>query len=213
MFARNPFQNIRALIGGYTVMVKEYLRSGWSGHLMTFMFNQLPGSQLEKHQKMKIQIEGVHSSLVTRVIRRPHAHDAKPPILLAAADWPVPKKDKQTISEIITNDGLHYHGILMIAPPDRHHRLKGRIDQHFVDHLDYYTRNGLLRSIEAKSFPLGDAEVVTDYALKGLENRPYRLRRGHVGSTEQLSDKAALCEEWRRGIWSRASDISRLARA
>jgi hypothetical protein len=169
MFAGNSFHNIKSLISGYTTMAKEYLKSGWSGYLMTLMFNQLPGSPLEKHQQMKSQIEDVYASLLTRLIRRPHAHDANPPVLLSAPDWPVPKKDKQTISEILTNGGLHYHGIFLIAPPDRHHRLKGPLDQHFCDQQNYYTRDGLLRSIDAKPFPLADAEAVVDYALKGLK--------------------------------------------
>jgi len=162
-------RNITKMISAYAVMVKEHLCLGWAGHLISCLFNQLPGSQSEKNSQMKAEIESVYSSFLTRLIRKPRAPDAKLPILLAAPDWPVAKSDKKQISEIITNNGLHYHGILLIAPPDRHHRLKGPIDQHFLDHHDYYTRGGLLRSLDAKSFPLADAEVVTDYALKGLK--------------------------------------------
>jgi hypothetical protein len=157
------------MIAAYTEMVKQRLHSGWSGHLMTFMFNPLKGSMFEQNQQMKSEIGGVYSSFLTRLVRRPRAHDVNHPVLLCAPDWPVPKNDKKTISEILVNNGLHYHGALLVAPPDRHHRLKCPISQHFHDLQDYYTRDGLLRSVDAKAFPLADAEAVTDYALKGLK--------------------------------------------
>jgi hypothetical protein len=157
------------MIAAYAEMVKQRLHSGWSAHLMSFLFNQLRGSPLEKNEQMKSEIGGVYSSFLTRLIRRPRARDANHPILLSAPDWPVPKNNKKTISEILINDGLHHHGILLIAPPDRHYRLKCPIDQHFHDLQDYYIRDGFLRSVDAKAFPLADAEAVTDYALKGLK--------------------------------------------
>ena len=169
MFSFDPIRNAKMLIIAYSAWVKEYLQKDWSGHLMTFMFNPLRGSLLEKNRQMKSEIEGVFSSLLTRVVRRPQAHDANLPFLLSAPDWPVHKADKKAMLDVIINDGLHHHGILLLPPPGRHHRLKCPIEKHFHDLQDYYVRDQLLKSIDARAFPWEDAADVTDYALKGLK--------------------------------------------
>jgi hypothetical protein len=47
--------------------------------------------------------------------------------------------------------------------------LKVPVEQHFADEQAFYTRDRYLKSVEAKPFPVSDAETVTDYALKGLK--------------------------------------------
>ena len=136
---------------------------------MTFLFNPLRGSQVQMNREMRSEIEGLYGSFLTRSIRRPHSVDARKPIMIACPDWPVPKKQKKSISEIITNGGLHHHGILMVAPADRHHRLKVPVDQHFADQQAYYTRDQVLKSVEAIPFLARDSDKVTDYVLKGLK--------------------------------------------
>lgn len=160
---------IKQAINQYGVWVKNHLAAGWSGYFLTYLFNRLSGSQAQINRIQKSEIERSYSSLLTRLIRRPHAFDATRPILIASPDWPVPKLEKKTISEIITNDGLHHHGILLVAPPDRHYRLKIPVEDHLIDQQAYYTRDGLIKSLKAQPFPVTDAETVTDYALKGLK--------------------------------------------
>jgi hypothetical protein len=200
-FSENKKPNwilLREQIGGYGRKVRGVLESGWSGYFMTFLFNPLRGSQVQMNREMKHEIEGLYGSFLTRSIRRPHAVDVKKPALIACPDWPVPKKAKKRLQEITTNDGLHHHGILLVAPADRHHRLKVPVEQHFADHQAYYTRDQYLKSIEAKPFSISDAETVTDYALKGLKaNRlpddeeallilptTYRTRRPYIEPEE-----------------------------
>jgi hypothetical protein len=168
-FLENSFCDVKKIIDGYGAVVRDRMKAGWSGYLMTFMFNSLRGSPFEKNEQMKGEIAGVHSSLVTRVIRKPRADDANLPILFCAPDWPVAKRNKKPLSQVITNDGLHHHGILLIAPADRHSRLKLPVDQHFRDLQHYYTRDRLLLEVDARQFLEVDAHKVTDYALKGLK--------------------------------------------
>jgi hypothetical protein len=188
---------VKQLIGGCAIRVREHLDSGGSGYLMSFLFNRLGGSEKEMNRLMKSEIEGVYASLLTRLIRRPHSPGVIKPVLIASPDWPVYKKRKTLLSEITTNNGLHHHGILLVAPVDRHYRLKIPVEQHFADQQDYYTRDQNLRSVEARRFPAEDAGVVTDYALKGLKaNRlpddetllilptTYRMRRSYIGSDQ-----------------------------
>src|SRR2546421_7180190 len=104
---------LKQQISAYGLRVKEHLDSGWSGYLITLLFNPLRGSQVQMNREMKSEIEGLYASFLTRLIRRPHSADATKPVLIASPDWPVPKKQKKLLSEITTNDGLHYHGILL----------------------------------------------------------------------------------------------------
>jgi hypothetical protein len=188
---------VRQHIRAYGLKVREVIESGWSGYLMTFLFNSLSGSQVKMNREMKSEIEGVYGSFLTRSIRRPHSIGARKPVLIACPDWPVPKKQKKSLSEIRTNGGLHHHGILLVAPADRHHRLKVPIEQHFADQQAYYTREQYLKSVEAIPFSAKDSDKVTDYVLKGLKTgrideeeallilpTTYRTRRPYIRADE-----------------------------
>ena len=188
---------VKQLISAYGKRAREHLDSGGSGYLMSFLFNRTGGSEKEMNRVMKSEIEGLYASLLTRLIRRPHSPGAIKPVLIASPDWPVYKKRKTLLSEITTNNGLHHHGILLVAPVDRHYRLKIPVEQHFADQQDYYTRDQKLRSVEARQFPAEDAGIVVDYVLKGLKaNRldddetllilptTYRTRRTYISSDE-----------------------------
>jgi hypothetical protein len=168
-FLENSFHEVKKIIGGYGAVVRDRMKVGWSGYLMTFMFNSLRGSPFEKNEQMKSEIQGFHSSLVTRIVRRPRAWDGNLPILVTAPDWQVCKTVKKTTREAKINDGLHHHGILLLAPPDRYHRLKVPFEQHIQDVHGYYTRDQRLSVIDARPFLEHDADNVTDYALKGLK--------------------------------------------
>src|SRR5260370_6400529 len=138
---KNNWIQVKQHISAYGGRVREILESGWSGYLMTFLFNPLKGSQVQMNREMRSEIEGLYGSLLTRLIRRPHSVDARKPVLLTFPDWPVPKKQKKSLSELTTNGGLQHHAILLVAPADRHHRLNLPADQHFADHQPYYTRH------------------------------------------------------------------------
>jgi hypothetical protein len=150
-------------------MTRQFLQDGWLGYMMTFVFNPLPGSERTKNHEMRTEIEGVYASFITRLIRRPRSLGVVLPGLITCPDWPVNKAAKRTLSEITTNGGLHHHGILLIPPANKHHRLKVPVEQHFREHHDYYVRNHLLKTVDVRPFPIEDAERVTDYVLKGLK--------------------------------------------
>ncbi len=147
-------------------MVQQYLDRGYQGYLMTMKFNQLSGNEQQKNHQMQASIEGMYASLLTRMVRKPRKYLSENPILIACPDWPVWKHDKVTLSEVITNDGLHYHGILLVPPQSR---LKTSVQQHFGEQQDYYCRDGILRRIDVRPFVDADAPAVTDYVLKGLK--------------------------------------------
>src|SRR5882724_9792758 len=95
-------------IAGYAHWVKQTIDEGYKGHLMTFMFNQIHGGLSPMNHQMHNQVENTFASFLTRLHRRPYAHGAIHPILIGCPDWPVPKYKKQSRSDVITNDGLHF---------------------------------------------------------------------------------------------------------
>ena len=157
---------IKQQIIGYTTLVKQYLDQGLQGYFMTMMFNQLPGNDRQKNHQMQVSTEDIYASLLTRMIRKPWRFPAANPILIGCPDWPVWKHGKMTLSEVITNDGLHYHGVLL-APVQS--RLNMPVHQHFIENQDYYLRDGILRRIVVGPFIDADVSRVVDYALKGLK--------------------------------------------
>jgi hypothetical protein len=164
-----PWLHLNKFINGIAETTKLLLGDGWQGNLMTFMFNQLPGGERQRHRQMQDQIEGSYASFLTRLYRNPHAYGAIHPKLIVCPDWPVPKHEKKPLSEIITNGGLHQHGLFLIPPPSPIQRLKVSVKQHFHDNHSYYIRDRLLNRIDVQPFNPDDVANVTDYALKGLK--------------------------------------------
>lgn len=164
-----PWRFWKDQINGYATMAKQYLEQGWRGNLMTFISNQLRGGVRQINHQMQYQIEGTYASFLTRLNRRPHAQGAINPILIACPDWPVAKYEKKSLREVLTNDGLHYHGLLLLPPATSTSRLKVSVAQHFVDQQSYYVRDRILNRIDVRSFETADVFDVTDYALKGLK--------------------------------------------
>src|SRR4051794_24879472 len=143
-YFRRSLHQIRQQVIGYTTLVKQYLDQGWQGYLMTIMFNQLPGNDRQKNHQMQVGIDGTYASCLTRIIRNPRKSSSAKPILICCPDRPVRKNKKTRLSEVITNDGLHYHGVLIVPMQSR---LKIPVHQHFSENQDYYLRNGILRRI------------------------------------------------------------------
>ena len=165
-YFRKSLHQIKQQVTGYTTLVKQYLDQGWQGYFMTMMFNQLPGNDRQKNHQMQVGMEGIYASLLTRITRKPRNSSSAKLILIGCPDWPVRKHKKMTLSEVITNDGLHYHGVLIVPMQSR---LKIPVHQHFSENQDYYLRDGILRRIDVRPFIDDDVSTVVDYALKGLK--------------------------------------------
>jgi hypothetical protein len=157
---------VRENITGYATMVKQRLDEGWSGHLMVFIFNQLRGDIRQMNHQMQIQIENTYASLLTRLNRRPNDYGVSNPILIACPDFPVPKHEKKPLPEVVTNDGMHYNGLLFIPPGLS--RLKVSIQQHFADNESHYLRDQVLNRIVIEPIT-HNVDHLTDYGLKGLK--------------------------------------------
>src|SRR5262249_43053664 len=87
----------------------------WTGSLVTFMFNNIPGRVDKKCDVMEDEIDRVYRTLLPQVERFPRspAGSKRLPILLAFPDTRQQPHCGGYLDAVI-NDGLHYHGIIAI---------------------------------------------------------------------------------------------------
>jgi hypothetical protein len=156
------------LVDGYTQMVTDRVRSGWSCNLVTFLFSQLPGPRPAVVNRMKNEVQRVYATLLTRVHRKPRAASTvELPVLIGAVDLPVYKRDKAPGPIVLCNGGLHVHALMLIPPTSR---LKGSLADHFREKQEQYVGSGrpALR-IDVRPVVKDHGRVV-DYVLKTVLN-------------------------------------------
>jgi hypothetical protein len=155
----------KQLIAGYSKLIKERIDHGFDGYFLSLMFKPLAGSSKALLSQMNDEVQRVYSTFVTRVVRNPRSETTKAslPLLITVPDRPVHKKDKQKLSDLKINKGLHLHGILCVPWTSR---LKADVPTHFKTKEAVYVKNRLLR-IDVE--PIYSVDVV-DYAFKSLKN-------------------------------------------
>ena len=157
-----------SLVDGYTRLVTDRIHDGWSFHLLTILFHQLPGPRSAALDRMKDEVQRVYSTLLTRVHRKPRT--ASPellPVLIGVADLPVYKRSRESTLMIYCNDGLHFHALVLMPPVSR---LKGSLADHFSTHLDLYAGPGhSVQRVDVRPVVDGHRRVV-DYVFKTVLN-------------------------------------------
>jgi hypothetical protein len=156
------------LVDGYTRLVTDRVLAGWSCHLVTILFSQLPGTRSTVIGYMRDEVQRLYSTLLTRVHRKPRTASTDDlPVLIGVRDLPVHKRDKASGPMVLCNGGLHVHALMMMPPSSR---LKESLAGHFRDKRDLYAGSG--RSIIRIHVEpvVGDHERVVDYVLKTVLN-------------------------------------------
>ncbi len=143
----------------------------WNAYLITFMFNSLPGSTEGKLRQMNREIEHFYTSLITRIIRKPSQKSnlERCPRLVAFPDLPVSKRSKTALADVTINDGLHFHGVLLVP-------IKSRLKCELEVHLDanrrlYIGSHGKIRDIHIKKIAF-DPKRVSKYVFKRWKRNP-----------------------------------------
>jgi hypothetical protein len=147
-------------------MVTDRVDDGWSCHLMTLPFAQLPGPRGAVIQAMKDELQRVYSTFVTRTNRKPRsASPDELPVLIGAADLQVYKRDPSSSPLVICNGGLHFHALLLVPPETR---LELPVEEHFRDYQDMYIgKRGLMTKLDVR--PVTEThERVVDYVFKTI---------------------------------------------
>src|SRR5215204_195395 len=161
-------------IQGYAAWVADYVEKGWDPYILSFMFQQVPGSRASVLKQMQRDVVRVYAISLTRIVRKPrhNAEQGRLPLWLAVPDLPVPKCQKLSLRDATLNDGLHYQGIALIPPGSR---LKDGLDVHFRQHQALYVRpEHRLTRIHVK--PVShDPDYVTKYVLKSLSRQRFSL--------------------------------------
>jgi len=166
----SPFgsQTKADLVDGYTQLVTDRVRAGWSCNLVTFLFSQLPGPRTAIISRMKDEVHRIYSTLLTRVHRKPRtASTDELPVLIGAMDLPVYKRDKASDPMVLCNGGLHFHALLLMPPASR---FKGSLADHFREKHELYA--GSEKSIQRIDVRpvVSDHGRVVDYVLKTVLN-------------------------------------------
>jgi hypothetical protein len=103
------------LLDAYGQLIAEKMDQGYKGYLLTFMSNHIPGNQQTVTRIMTRDVQCFYENLITRVVRKSRtARDHKLPIFIASRDRPVRKWTKQSLEDVTINNGLHFHGALLI---------------------------------------------------------------------------------------------------
>jgi hypothetical protein len=156
------------LVDGYTQLITDRVRSGWSCNLVTFLFSQLPGPRSAIINRMKDEVHRVYATLLTRVHRRPRtASTDELPVLIGVLDLPVHKHNKLSGPMVLCNGGLHVHALMLMPPTSR---LKESLADHFRDKRNLYAGSGSsIQRIDVRPV-VGAHGRVVDYVLKTVLN-------------------------------------------
>ncbi len=113
------------------------LDEGWEGYLITLMFKEIRGSEATKIEVMGRELERVCTlpfSPTCFVGQRRH-QQREAPNPHRRTGLPGRQAPEVSLKEILTNDGLHFHGALLIHP-DR--RLKESVQDYFDTNMHVY---------------------------------------------------------------------------
>lgn len=187
---------------GFQQMFEEMVSRGREAYLLTFMFNELPGNDDRKLDRMKKEIERFYGRLATRSVRdtRSNVGQSLLPKMAAFPDRGTHKhKKKKRLSRMeFTNDGIHYHSIMAVT---RQGCIRQPFDEWFEDNSDsFYTPS--LQVIDVEPIIKGPG-FVTDYAAKSLKRMRFTpddvvLRPLTRSQLEQRLSKQAIDDAYIR---------------
>ncbi|MGH1569379.1 hypothetical protein ACRAWG_00365 [Methylobacterium sp. P31] len=175
--------DINAHIEGLSKIIRRCSQNGWSVSLFTMMPDRISRDQRLIHPLVHGPVTRTFIRLITRVVRRPNSRfgmGKKPiPILIGAADLPVPKRrtDKGAGTDPDVDGGLHFHGLLAI-PPDS--RLRDQsVGEHFTKCDGVYRQGGGIARIHIAPVDPNTIGDVMQYCCK-------TICRGTLGFDESI---------------------------
>lgn len=156
----------RQIVLAYSTFVQKRIDEGWEPAIVTFMFHELSGSKFAVAEQMRNEVERIYGWLLTRRCRRPgQTPTDRLPFFLACPDYPVPKHAKDHLTDIVINDGRHYHAIDLMPPWTRNVcTLSDLVDQH---QLMLVGTGRPLARLHVKTI-LDTPEKAVSYTLKSL---------------------------------------------
>ena len=144
----------------------DYLSLEWEAYFLTFLFRHIPGPAQEKTGQMHKEISRFYGKLASWVVRSPRSPKCAHllPRGVFFPDGPCYKREKQALRDVSINDGLHFHGLILVPAKSR---LKVPFLQHLRDKKRNYGRGYLLTT---HAEPIWDQErFVADYGGKAVK--------------------------------------------
>jgi hypothetical protein len=169
------FASVSELVKGYRKWVESYFNEGFRMYLVTFRFNNIPGSIEYKRREMLKQVEHqFYPTLIKRVERWPMKPSMQRnlPRLIAVSDLPVAKHSKKlSVRDITINDGLQVHAIIAMPLALRHPdgcKLKKLIEDNQRCFIGRFTTVSHIDVERIKDSP----KHVTDYVFETATRNP-----------------------------------------
>jgi hypothetical protein len=140
------------------------------------MFRHIPGSDQERLRQMHKEIGIFYGKLASWMVRKPKSPKCAHllPRGVFYPDGPCYKREKQALRDVTINDGLHFHGIILVPTKSR---LKVPFLQHLRDKKRSYGRGYMLMIHAAPN--RDHHQFVADYAGKAV-------KRGRVSYDDVL---------------------------
>jgi hypothetical protein len=158
---------IQQLLQAYGQWVHDHMAYGWHGYLLSFMFCQIHDSDDGRMLEMKKHLGWFYGRLAKASVPKASHPKSSPflPKVFLAPDLPVPKHSKVQLRDVAMNNGIHWHGLVLVNPLAP--QLRGNLDIPINENLGKYLV-GSIRTIDVK--PITHApEYVTGYGMKGLK--------------------------------------------
>jgi hypothetical protein len=160
---------VQRLLQAYGNWVRGHMDRGWHGYFLSFMFSQIPGSDASRLQEMKKHLGWFYGRLAKASVPKASSSEWSEvlPKAVLAPDLPVPKRSKVRLRDVTINDGLHWHGLMVVNPLAP--KMQTSLDLHINGNLRKYLV-GSIRTIGVTPIT-HTPEYVTGYGLKVLKNR------------------------------------------
>ena len=165
-----PFDNV--LTKAYAGWADELVEiRGYEPYLLTFMFRPLSGSPAGVARQMELEVERVYYTLSTRIVRHPRrkSSEGRLPIWLGCHDRPVYKQARQTLRDIVPNDGRHMHVVALQPPWSRLH--EDLVTYFAREHATYVHPHDALDRLHVQAITDRVGNVV-DYVRKQVGRDP-----------------------------------------
>jgi hypothetical protein len=172
----HQFASVSELIEGYRKWLESHFNQGFRMYLVTFKFNNIPGSIEYKRREMLKQIEHqFYPMLVKRVERWPMKPSRQRilPRLIAVPDLPVVKHSEKLSARVgKVNDGLHVRAIIAM-PNTLRHELRGcNLEKLIEDNQRCFIgRFTTVSDIDVERIK-DSPKHVTDYVFKTAKRNP-----------------------------------------
>jgi hypothetical protein len=151
----------------YGQWVHDHMAYGWHGYLLSFMFCQIQAPDYRRMEEMKTHLGWFYGRLAKASVPKARSPKWSPflPKVVLAPDLPVAKHEKQQLRDVTVNNGLHWHGLVLVNPLAP--KLPGNLDVHINENLIKYLVGSINKiGIEPITH---DPVYVAGYGMKGLK--------------------------------------------